>query len=457
MKVIYIDIDSLRFDHLGCYGYKRPTSPHLDALAAGGIKFTQCFTSDSPCMPSRAATISGTFGIKNGIVTHGERGMLLKQKAPTLPEVLREAGVLSAAFSTFGRHPSPWFYGGWGEYYDPVGWFFQATPAWKINEQVLPWLDNHADDDFYLYVQYWDPHAIYAAPQGCIDAVKSGPPPEYPTPEQVEAHQEGDYWHNPRMMGIRTYDDHLNMVNEYDAEIRYVDYYVGQLQKKLEELGIADDTMILVAADHGEGLGEHGVYVEHWSTMNTTNQIPLLVKYPGGIKPDQTCNQLVYQLDIAATVCEAFGISVPPDWDSQSLWPLFKDPSAAARDYLVVGHGLYTAQRAVITQDWKMIRTLHPGEWNYPPVQLYDKQKDLAEQHDVAENHPEVINHLSGLLCEWEYAHQPADGVDPMLINANAGPPGLELYGNETLRRFREEGTVQVLVQPQRKPEIPLD
>lgn len=456
MKIIYLDIDSLRFDHLGCYGYQRPTSPNLDRLAAGGVKFTQCFTSDSPCMPSRAATISGMFGVKNGIVTHGERGMQMKQDAPTLPEVLRENGVHSAAFSTFGRHPSPWFYGGWGDYHDPVGWTFQQTPAWKMNELVLPWMDQHANDDFFLYVQYWDPHAIYAAPQGCIDAIKDGPLPAYPTPEQIAAQQSDDWWHSARMMGIHNYEDYVKVVNEYDAEIRYVDFYVGQLLKRLDALGIAEDTMIIVAADHGEGLGEHGVYVEHWSTMNTTNQIPLLVRYPKGVKGGQTCTRLVYQFDIAATVLDAFGVETPEAWDSQSLWPLLQDSQAAARDYLVIGHGLYTAQRAVVTPDWKMIRTLHGGEWKYPAVQLFNKHNDPFEQHDVAAQHPDVINELSGLLCEWEYTHLPSDGIDPTLLNAHAQPPGLDLYGREAIDRFREQGAPQPVVLGERKPEVPL-
>jgi choline-sulfatase len=113
MRVIYLDVDSLRPDHLGCYGYRCPTTPNIDHLAEQGTRFTHCFTSDSPCMPSRAAIMSGTFGITNGVVTHSERGLLLHRQQGTLPNVLRQHHIPSVALSSFGRHPSPWFYVGW--------------------------------------------------------------------------------------------------------------------------------------------------------------------------------------------------------------------------------------------------------------------------------------------------------------------------------------------------------
>ena len=103
-----------------------------------------------------------------------------------------------------------------------------------------------------------------------------------------------------------------------------------------------------------------------------------------------------------------------------------------------------------------MIRTLHGGEWKYPAVQLYSKHDDPYEQHDVASQHPDVINELSGLLCEWEYAHLPSDGIDPTLLNAYAGPPGLDLYGREAIDRFHDEGAPQLVVLGERKPEVPL-
>lgn len=255
MRAIYIDIDSLRPDRLGCYGYHRPTSPNLDRIASMGVRFTQCYTSDSPCMPSRSATISGRFGIRNGVVTHGDTALAQSTDVATLPSVLRENRIPTAVVSTFGRHPSPWFYVGWEEFHDPLGWSFQQTPAWKVNERALPWLEAHADEDFFLWVQYWDPHAVYDSPESLVRFMSEHPLPSGVTEEKIASHQMDRFWHSAPMMGIHGFDDYTRMVNEYDAEVRYADYYVGQILDLLERKGILDDTLLIVAADHGEGLG----------------------------------------------------------------------------------------------------------------------------------------------------------------------------------------------------------
>ncbi|MCL6625765.1 sulfatase family protein [Alicyclobacillus shizuokensis] len=446
MKVIYFDIDSLRPDHLGVYGYKRPTSPNIDQVARDGIVFQNCFASDSPCMPSRAATISGRFGARTGIVTHGPRGETMDLKVDTLPNILRAAGVTTAAVSTFGRHPSPWFYVGWENFYDPKGWHFQATPAWKINEIALDWLDDHAKDDFFLWVQYWDVHSVYNPPESCVDAVKSDDYPEYPTKDQVHNHRNDVFWHSAGMMGIDSYETYKHMVDLYDAEIRYVDYHIGQVLKKLDSLGISEDTAIIISADHGEELGEHGVYIEHWSVYDGTNRVPLIVRLPKALQQSGVRHDLVYQMDLSATILDLFGVRVPEKWDAKSLL------SGDSRTHLVCGHGLYTAQRAVITENWKLIRTYHPGQWDIPNVQLFDRKHDVFEQHSVVHEHRGVVKELMDYLTDWE--SRVAGETDPMKVNALYGPPGIQLYGQQAMEAYEKHRRVMDFVLPDRKPSI---
>ena len=112
MKVIYFDIDTLRPDHLSCCGYGRPT-PHIDALAADGVRFSRAYASNTPCMPARAALFTGCFGVVNGVETHGTAALSVATPPETaLPRVLSWEGVHTAAVSSFGRHPAPWFYNG---------------------------------------------------------------------------------------------------------------------------------------------------------------------------------------------------------------------------------------------------------------------------------------------------------------------------------------------------------
>ncbi|GEO27302.1 hypothetical protein AAC03nite_30870 [Alicyclobacillus acidoterrestris] len=450
MKVIYFDIDSLRPDHLGAYGYSRPTSPNIDAIARQGVVFQNCYASDSPCMPSRAATISGRFGAKTGIVTHGRQGESMNLAVDTLPLILRNHGVKTAAISTFGRHPSPWFYVGWENFYDPAGWHFQATPAWKINELAQSWLDDNADEDFFLWIQYWDVHAVYNPPEACVDAVKTADYPEYPTAKQVALNQDDVFWHAAGMVGIESYEDYQRTVDLYDGEIRYVDYHVGAIIQKLESLGIREDTTIIISADHGEELGEHGVYVEHWSVHDGTNRVPLIIQFPKSYERTEIRDDLVYQMDLSASVLELFGCKRPAEWDSQ---PLF---SGERRQHLICGHGLYTAQRAVITNDWKLIRTYHPGQWDIPAIQLFDRNRDTFEQHSVEHEHADVVQRLSQCLSDWEAEIAITGQTDPMVWNAQHGPPGVELYGRSAMEAFIQRREAIPVVLSERKPDIPL-
>lgn len=440
MKVIYIDIDSLRPDHMGCYGYERPTTPNLDELAAKGVCFDRCFTTDSPCMPSRSATMSGTFGIKNGIVTHGDQALVQRTLDTNLPQTLRAENIRSAAISSFGRHPSPWFYVGWGDYIDDPACssdHFQHVSGELVTNYALDWLKtaNH-EEDFFLYVQYWDPHTKYGAPEHMKQESSKGLYPPFPTKSEVEQHQSMDSWRSAPMSGIHSYEDWKDIIDEYDAEIMYADQQVGRLLQGLKSMGLEEEALIMISADHGEEFGEHGVYCEHWSTYNGTARVPLIVKPPASWNVSPLHHQgLVYQVDIADTVLDAFGLKKPDIWDSESLLPKVKGQTG--RDYLVVGHGLYTAQRAVITNEWKMIRTYHPGHWELPDYQLFSTE-DVWERNDVSVQYPEIVSSLADKLKEWETAHN-VTGHDPMMMNAEEGPFGLT-YADQARERFRMSG-----------------
>ncbi|HLI69407.1 MAG TPA: sulfatase [Ktedonobacteraceae bacterium] len=454
MYVVYIDIDSLRPDHMSCYGYGRPTTPHIDHLAEQGTRFTHCFTSDSPCMPSRAALVSGTFGITNGVVTHGERGLLLHGQQETLPNVLRQHSIPAVAISSFGRHPSPWFYVGWHELIDPSGRAnlhflygsgFQQVTGEEVITLAIEWLNAHRHlKNFYLYVQLWDPHTLYEAPLSFVEAVRNNHYPKHPTPEEIETHQQNRVWHSAPAMGITGYDEWRKLIDEYDGEIRYADYQVGRLLDAFKALGLYDETFFLLAADHGEEMGEHGFYAEHGNIYNGTQHIPLIVRHPQAKHQGVVSHKLVYQLDIAATVCDAFGITPPPHWDSHSLL----DPQHH-RPYLVCGHGLYTAQRGIVTRDWKFIRTFEAGLWNIPAVQLF-RMEDPWEQTDLASTFPEQVGHFDTLLRQWENEHRVYP--DPLMLNAAQGPAGL-IGARKWTDQFQKDGKTMPFLLGQRKPE----
>ncbi len=403
-------------------------------------------------MPSRAATISGMLGIKNGVVTHGDRAQTLRGQRATLPQVLREYKIPAIAVSSFGRHPAPWFYVGWNEYFDPIDrpeLSFQQIAGEVVVNRAIQWLkENREKKDFYLYVQLWDPHSAYEAPRSFVDAARNEFYPEYPTAAEISSHQDDQYWRSAPGMGIETHDDWKRMIDEYDGEIRYADHQVGRLLDVLQEVVPDDELLVILSADHGEEHGEHRLYMEHWGVHNGTQRIPLVIHDFRRKEEGRIHAGFVYQLDISATILEAFGIPIPPDWDSLSL---LKQASTEVpeRSYLVCGHGLYTAQRAVITRDWKLIRTYHPGLWEIPRIQLF-RMDDVWERNDVAATHPEEVNRLDELLRTWEEEHRV--GYDPMMVNAVEGPAGARGARNWT-QRFQSDGVSASCVRPERKPE----
>ena len=169
MRILYIDIDTLRPDHLGCYGYHRNTSPNIDKIAEEGTIFTECYVSDAPCLPSRASLFTGRFGIHSGIIGHGGTAADLKLTGKTRGfqdqflrynwiSMLRRAGLYPVSISSYAeRHSAFWFYSGWKEMYNPG--FRGMERADQVYPFVEKWLnDNKQKDNWFLHVNFWDPH-----------------------------------------------------------------------------------------------------------------------------------------------------------------------------------------------------------------------------------------------------------------------------------------------------------
>jgi len=169
MRILFVDIDSLRSDHLGCYGYARDTSPTIDALAADGIRFDRCYVSDAPCLPSRTAWATGRFGVHSGVVAHGgaraEPFNTSRQRVQDPDpdflhwfQVLERAGHRTASISPFpDRHAAWWYVAGLRDWHN-TGLGGMET-ADQITSHAVRWLEEHADeDDWVLHVNYWDTH-----------------------------------------------------------------------------------------------------------------------------------------------------------------------------------------------------------------------------------------------------------------------------------------------------------
>jgi choline-sulfatase len=467
MRLLYIDIDTLRSDHLGCYGYERATSPNLDALAAEGIRFDELYVSDSPCLPSRSALVTGRFGVTNGVVNHGgqrsepfsadaTRERQSELAKTSWPSLLQKCGMWCTTISTFGeRHSAFHWYAGFNEVYNlGSGGGEQAD---EVTPVALDWLRRRGQqDDWFLHVHLWDPHTPYrtpeefdpplgpassaswlddevrarhwqlAGPHSAQEVLGFGPDPRFDR-----------YPRQPQQ--IATADDVRRMFDGYDLAIRYVDDHVGQILDALVELGIDDETAVVVSSDHGETLGELGVYCDHQTADLQTHRVPAIVRWPG-LPGGETDTAFHYQVDLAATIVELLGQAVPASWDGQSFaGDLTGDPSAPAsqRDHLVLSCAAWATQRSVRFGRWLCIRTYDDAFHDFPPVMLFDVEGDPHEQVDLADRHPEVVAEASRLLLDWEAAcmERSPSGVDPLwtVIHEGGG-----YYTRDRIVRYME-------------------
>jgi arylsulfatase A-like enzyme len=465
VRIVYIDIDSLRPSHVGAYGYHRATSPNIDSLAARGAVFTRCYASDVPCLPSRTALFSGRFGIHTGVVGHAGSASRMRypgdghttdvERRP-LALALSLGGVKSVSVSTFANRHLAWhFLAGW-DLLVKTGNRGGHETAEEVAAPVLEWLAaNGRDESFFLHVNFWDPHTPYRTPIEYGNPFEGQEPPTWMTAARLAALR-GDFGPRgardlisrdlggglprvPREMA--SLEDYTTWINGYDTGIRYADDQVGRIIETLESLGTLDDTTVIVSADHGENQGELNVFGDHATADDATARVPLIIAGPG-ISAGRH-DQLVYQLDLAPTVCELAGVDVPARWDGRSLLPIVEGTEKDGREYLVIGQGAWTCQRAVRTKTHLLVRTYHGGLQSFPDVMLFDLDADPHETVDLAPTEPDLVKELDHHLAGWWQACLGGEDAvaDPMIaVMAEGGPLYPRIYRRSYLAHLRRTG-----------------
>ncbi len=429
MRILYLDIDTLRPDHLGCYGYCRDTSPNLDAIAAEGVCFDSCYTSDAPCLPSRSALMTGTFGIHNGVINHDgynadfrpegrDRRFFSRMSRETLPAFLKlQAGLNTVYIGGFGeRHSTFNYYAGFREIYDTGKGGMES--AEEVTPTVLDWLERNGDrDNWYLHVNYWDPHTPYRAPAEMGNPFENDPLPSWLTPEVIEKqlkhtvgphgigeiHMYDDYEspQYPRQPGkIEAWEDVRRVIDGYDCGIRYVDSHIGRLLEVFREKGILDDMVIIVSSDHGENLGELGLWSEHGSADDCTCRIPMIVRFPGMAK-NAMAKGLQYNIDLLPTLADLLNLPAPKSWEGESFAEAVRTGRSAGRDDLVLSQCCHGCQRAVRWGDWLYIRTWHDFFHLFPKEMLFNLKDDPHEERDLAAERPDICSEGARRYLAW--------------------------------------------------------
>ncbi len=308
-NLILISIDTLRADHLGCYGYHRNTSPNIDQLAKEGILFENAFSQSYFTLPSHMSIFTSQYPSVHQMNDIENLSKYLPEYKTTLAEVLKKHGYTTVAF-TGGGWVAPEFGFGQGfDNYTTINTFYKNT---ELLDNVFRWLDNNQDKKFFMFIHTYTVHAPYIPPKpfkGMFDNNYSGNIADTikkmnSVCENKSCETPYEYFHS----SINTSDprDVYHVIALYDEGIRYVDYCIGKLLEKLKKLGLDRKTVIVLTSDHGEDLLEHGWIAEHHDLYDEQIHTPLIIKLPYNIS--KKVKKMVENIDIMPTVLHILDI-----------------------------------------------------------------------------------------------------------------------------------------------------
>lgn len=457
MRVLMFDIDTLRSDHLGCYGYGRNTSPTIDSIAEEGVRFADYYCPNAPCLPSRASLITGQYGIRTGVVGHGGTAADMRLQGESrhftddysengLFMQFRRAGMHTVSFSTFAeRHSSWWFNCGFNELYN-VG-KRGSESAEDVTPHVLDWIERNGEkDNWFMHVHFWDPHTPYRAPASFGNPFADEPLPDNWIDDKIFADHlmhigphganEINMWNDdtnatwPRHPGkLETVEDMKNFIDNYDCGVRYTDDNIKMILDLLKKKGLyGDDLAIIVTSDHGENLGELGIYGEHGTADEPTCHIPMIIKWPGA-KKGFVAHGFHDNVDLLPTVKEllhtegTFGTEY--EYDGTSYAKTLMEGADCAKDFVVLTQCCHVCQRSARFDDYVYIRTVHGGYHLFEKEMLFNVKDDPHELYNLADEHPELCARGAKIIADWvdEMMKKSKYPIDPMWTVMKEGGP----------------------------------
>lgn len=380
-NIILISIDTLRSDHLGCYGYERPTSPALDRLCEDSVVFTQSIAHAPSTLHSHASILTSLIPHHHAAAWQGKTR--LAEECLTVAEVAKNAGAATAAFTGGGQMDR--IFGldqGFDLYEKPKTQTFEG-----IVDPAKTWIEQHraaeaeeGGNPFFLFLHTYETHHPYEPPADLFELFDTGYEGELPDRISVDL---------IKAINKQEYElaegDLEHIVNTYDAEIRSMDRTLGQFIDYLKEEGLYDNTMIVFTSDHGEEFGEHGKVGWHSHTLfDELLAVPLVVKYPNQKYAGKRVGAQVRGIDVAPSIVAALGLSQPTQFSGLDLAPLAEGTDTTSR---------VTTSRMdrVVGRDIDSVRT---PEWKLFREQLFDLEADPQEQWDTSLNRPRVVERL---------------------------------------------------------------
>ncbi|MDZ7718327.1 MAG: arylsulfatase [Balneolaceae bacterium] len=455
-NIIYILADDLGYADLGSYGQENIKTPNLDRMAEEGLRFTQHYSGSTVCAPARSVLMTGLHSGHAPVRGNREHKPIgqapFPYAVPTIAEVLQETGYTTGAFGKWGlgypgseSTPSlqgfDIFFGFNGQrrahfYYPeflflekkgeepirvplegnrventstedfphpgsgpPISAEIYAPEA--IHERALSFIEENREQSFFLYYPSQIPHASLEVPEEYLEMY-------------LDENGESIFEEEPTPQNHYVYTD--KPAATYAAMVSYLDYQVGEILDRLEELQIAENTLVIFTSDNGSY--SEGGY--HYSMLNSNGdlrggkrdlyeggiRVPMIAWWPGRISVGQTSDHISAFQDIMPTFAELAGTNTPPGVDGISFVPeLFGTGNQESHEYLYWEFPARGGKQAIRKGDWKAVR-LDVRENRKAPIELYNLELDLGEENNIAEQHPDVVAKMDSI---FQVEHVPSE------------------------------------------------
>jgi arylsulfatase A-like enzyme/Tfp pilus assembly protein PilF len=393
-NVVLVTIDTLRSDRLGAYGNASGLTPNLDRLAESGVLFENASTVTPLTLPAHASILTGTYPLRHGIRDNG--GYYLAPENVTLAEVLSREGYATGAFVAAFVLDSRWGLDqGFDRYgddfdfssFDDVSLSSVQRPGDLVLDEALGFMKDAGSRPFFTWIHWYDPHTPYDPP---------------------ERHRGRD---------------------PYDGEVALVDELLGRLVRSLAESDLAHDTILVVTADHGEGLDDHGETEHGFFIYDSTMKVPLIWKAPGSPEGLRLRAQ-VRSIDLMPTILDELGVEPPADVQGVSLRPLIHSERETL-DLVAYGESHYPRAH----YGWSELRSLRTEDYHFidaPRPELYDLRTDPGETENLAPGRPEAARELKRQI----------EGLIESVYSGSVPPPEPAELDDETRAKLEALGYV---------------
>lgn len=421
-NIVLIGIDSLRADHMSCYGYKHYTTPYMDRFAQDATLFERTYSPHIPTTSGYASMFTGMDCFSNQVVALRHKGPM-RPEAKTLAQFCKEAGYNTTSVGFNGNPASRDFdtyidYASWGPWEERP-----LTKAQNLNDVAIPELVrlSHKRDPFFLFLRHMDPHSPYLPPAPFERAFYHGNEKDKKNKsmEPVFAFKPfADFFRSWMPPGVTDKD---YIIAQYDGAIAYMDTAIQAIFTALGRLDILDDTIVVINSDHGETLYDHDCYFDHHGLYDNTLHVPLIIRYPGKMPAGKRVTGYNQHKDLLPTLLDLAEIPVgDQQLDGKNLMALVNGEVASFDSEFYITECTWMRKHGWRTPQWKLIEALEPDFHFKPAIELYNLVEDPEENSNLADKEPQVLELLSSRMRAWIAKREEETGLtNPMLTQGD--------------------------------------